>query len=432
MTIRRILSTCGCLLALAFPAPAASAAAQGPNIVVIVSDDQGYGDIGSYYHPDEISTPNLDRLASRGVRLTNGYASGYVCAPTRAGLLTGRYQQRFGFYTASDSRIGIPLDEITIADVLKEAGYATGVFGKWHAGIEPPYHPMKRGFDEFYGFLGHGAHDYFDLKPGSSHNSIYRNGKIISDTGYLTDNLGREAVAFIEKHRDKPFFCYLPFNAVHWPLQAPEADIKKYNTGSENRDIYLAMLRRMDLATGAVLDTLEQHGLTRNTLVIFFSDNGGAKKNYANNGKLRDYKHSVYEGGIRVPFLVSWPGRLAEGSVCDEPVISLDVFPTICAAAGISLPANRIYDGRNMLPALEGKAGGQLHEALFWDGDDGLTAARAGRWKLVVNKGKAELYDLESDLGEQNDLSGENPEILKRLQERFAAWRKQMASRIGR
>jgi len=249
-----------------------------PNIVLIVSDDQGYADSSCYEHPKEVDTPNIDRLAAEGVRLTNGYASAYICAPTRAGLLTGRYQQRFGFYTGGDSRVGLPLNEVTVADLLKKQGYATAVIGKWHVGIEPEYHPLKRGFDEFYGFLGHGAHDYFKLQITNEYNSIYRNDKRINDTGYLTDNLGREAVSFIERHQKRPFFLYLPFNAVHWPLQAPQKYIKRFDTGDENRNIYLAMLTSMDEAIGKVLDALKRTGVDDNTLLIFFSDNGGAGK----------------------------------------------------------------------------------------------------------------------------------------------------------
>ncbi|UCD27499.1 MAG: sulfatase-like hydrolase/transferase [Planctomycetota bacterium] len=405
-----------------------------PNIVVMVSDDQGYADISCYDHPKEVSTPNIDRLAEQGVRFTSGYASAYVCAPTRAGLLTGRYQQRFGFYTASDSRTGMPLSEITVADVLKKEGYATGVFGKWHLGIEPEYHPMKRGFDEFYGFLGHGAHDYFNLKRTDAYTSIYRNEEIIDDTGYLTDNLGREAVSFIERHHKRPFFLYLPFNAVHWPLQAPEGDIKRFDTGDKERDILMAMLGRMDSAVGRVLEALARSGADKNTLIFYFSDNGGAKRNKSNNGVLRDYKHSVYEGGLRVPFLVSWPGKLPKGEVCSEPVICLDIMPTICAAVGVKLPDGRIYDGKNMLPLLVGEAKGPLHEALFWDGGkrDGKWAVRMDRWKLLKDKGDLELYDLEADIGEKNDRAGRHPEIVKRLQRRYTDWRKQMAPQIKR
>ncbi|MCP5112009.1 MAG: sulfatase-like hydrolase/transferase, partial [bacterium] len=308
--------------------------------------------------------------------------------------------------------------------------YATGVFGKWHVGIEPEYHPLERGFDTFYGFLGHGAHDYFKLQRSSSHNSIYRDREIIDDTGYLTDNLAREATAFIEGNRRRPFFLYLPFNAVHWPLQAPAEDIKQFSSGNENRDVYLAMLHRMDLAVGAVLDTLGKHGLTENTLVIFFSDNGGAQKNHANNGRLRDYKQSVYEGGIRVPFLMSWPARIPKGVVNDEPVISLDAFPTICAATGAKLPSDRVYDGKNILPILSGEAKGPLHEALFWDGDQRRQAVRAGKWKMVNNRDVIELYDLEADPGETRNLFDHHPDVLKRLRRLFNEWRSEMAPRL--
>ena len=406
-------------------------AAPRPNIVIILSDDHGYADVSCYEHPAEIRTPNIDRIARRGVRFVQGYASASVCAPTRAGLMTGRYQQRFGFYTASDSRAGLPLTEITIADLLRKAGYATGAFGKWHLGIEPPYHPLKRGFDEFYGFLGHGAHDYFDLKrTAEPFQSIWRNGEVIDDTGYLTDNLGREAVSFIAKNEKRPFFLYLAFNAVHVPMQAPEEVIKKYDTGRHSRDIYLAMLEREDVAVGRVLDELQRRGLDRNTLLVFFSDNGGARANSSSNGALRDFKLSVYEGGIRVPFMLSWPGRLPQDTVSREPVICLDVLPTVCAVAGVPLPDGRIYDGKDILPALGGKASGPLHPELFWDGDDLKRAVRAGRWKLVDNAGKIELFDLEADLGEKNDLAAERPDVVQRLRASFDNWRKQMAPRI--
>ncbi len=239
------------------------AAADGPNIVVIVSDDQGNADAGYQRVNPIVSTPAIDRLAADGVVFTHGYASAYVCAPTRAGLLTGRYQQRFGFYRASDSRQGLPLDEITLADLLRGAGYATGAFGKWHLGLTKPYYPTSRGFDEFYGFLGHGAHDYFDLTcgddPDDFHQCIHRNDQRINDSGYLTDNLAREASTFIQrKAQDKsPLFVYLPFNAVHFPLQAPASDIAKFDTGSTKRNIYLAMLHRMDEAIAQVIATFE-------------------------------------------------------------------------------------------------------------------------------------------------------------------------------
>jgi len=403
-----------------------------PNIVLIVSDDQGYADVSCYDHPQEVSTPNIDRLARQGVRLTNAYASAYVCAPTRAGLLTGRYQQRFGFYTGGDSRTGLPLSEVTLADLLKKQGYATAVIGKWHVGIQPEYRPLKRGFDEFYGFLGHGAHDYFNLRITDDYTSIYRNEKPINDTGYLTRNLTRRAVSFIERHRSRPFFLYLPFSAVHWPLQAPPEYIKRFNTGNKDRDIYLAMLECMDEGIGEVLDTLKRTGADDNTLIIFFSDNGGAKKNLANNGILRDYKHSVYEGGIRVPFIVRWPSKLPKGTVCDEPVISLDVMPTILSAAGASLRPDRVYDGKNMLPVLRRETKKPLHKALFFcDGAD-QWAVRAGKWKLIYRKGSLELYNLVLDISETKNLASKEPDLLRQLKALYDKWRAQMGEPISR
>jgi len=404
-----------------------------PNILIIVSDDQGYGDSSCYYHPPEVSTPCIDKLAAEGVRLTHGYASAYVCAPTRAGLLTGRYQQRFGFYEAGDSRVGLPLDELTIADLLKDEGYVTGIFGKWHVGLDYKYRPLQRGFDEFYGFLGHGAHDYFDLTMAGTdaHNWIYRNNTPIDDAGYLTVNLAKEAVSFIENHHKEPFFCYLPFNAVHWPLQALEKYSDKYDTGDSDRDIYMGMLECMDGAIGEVLKALKRTGVEDNTLVFFFSDNGGAKKNLANNGLLRDFKQSVYEGGIHVPFIVKWPGKLKPGTVCDEPIICLDIFPTIISAIGAELPDDRVYDGRDMLPALKGELTEPLHDALFWDGGGDRWAVRVGNWKLLSQDGNpAELYDLESDLSEHTDLAASNPTKAAELQARYDDWRSQMGTPI--
>jgi len=397
-----------------------------PNIVLIVSDDQGYADASCYDHPKEVSTPNIDRLARQGVRLTNAYASAYVCAPTRAGLLTGRYQQRFGFYTGGDSRTGLPLSEITLADLLKKQGYATAVIGKWHVGIQPDYHPLKRGFDEFYGFLGHGAHDYFDLRITDDYTSIYLNEKPINDTGYLTHNLARRAVSFIERHRSRPFFLYLPFSAVHWPLQAPPEHIKRFNTGNKDRDIYLAMLACMDDGIGQVLNALKRTGTDDNTLVIFFSDNGGAKKNFSNNGILRDYKQSVYEGGIRVPFIVRWPSKLPKAAVCNEPVISLDIMPTILSAAGASLPAGRVYDGKDMLPVLRGQNKKPLHKALFWDDGAEKWAVRAGKWKLISRNGSLELYNLDIDISETKNLAAEYPNVLRQLKALYEKWKTQM------
>ncbi len=408
-----------------------------PNIVIILSDDQGNADAGYQRSPSTISTPAIDKLASEGVVFTDGYASAYVCAPTRAGLLTGRYQQRFGFYTAGDSRQGMPLSEITIAEVLKKEGYQTGIFGKWHLGLTEAYHPLSRGFDEFYGFLGHGAHDYFDLSCKENaddfHQCIYRNNETINDTGYLTDNLAREASSFIRSkaNKENPFFLYLPFNAVHWPLQAPEEDIKKFNSGDPDRDIQLAMIYRMDIAVGEVIKTLKSEGVYENTIIFYFSDNGGAAKVKADNLPLRDFKQSVYEGGVRVPFIMSWPLEL-KPSVCNEPVISLDIMPTVCAMVGINLPEDRVYDGKNMLPAIKGELKESLHDELFWDGNQNKWAVRQGDWKLVSpKKGVIELYNLSEDLGEIVNLAQQYSEKTTALKIKYEIWRNEMATPMG-
>jgi arylsulfatase A-like enzyme len=224
----------------------------------------------------------------------------------------------------------------------------------------------------------------------------------------------------------------MPFNAVHWPLQAPDDYIKRFNTGDENRDIYLAMLTSMDEAIGKVLDALKRTGADGNTLVIFFSDNGGAKKNFANNGVLRDYKQTVYEGGIRVPFIVSWPGNLPKAAVCSEPVISTDIMPTILAAAGVNLPGDRVYDGKDMLAALRGEAQEPLHKALFWYDGSQQWAVRAGKWKLLSRKGSLELYDLEADISEQHNLAAQRPGVVEELEGIYAQWRSQMGEQISK
>ena len=418
------------------PLMVAAAAGAAPNVVLIVSDDQGYADISCYAHPDEIHTPNLDRIAHEGARMTSGYASCPVCAPTRAGLLTGRYHQRFGFYTAADSRAGLPRSETTLAEILGGHGYATGVFGKWHLGYAPPYRPLERGFDTFYGFLGHGGHDYFDLAISDDIRSIHRNRSAIEDTGYLTRNITKEAIAFIEENRGKPLFAYVPYNAVHNPLQAPQDYVGRYSSPDPQRNTYLAMLAIMDEGVGAILDTLDRLDLSDNTLVIFLSDNGGARGTTANNGALRNFKHSVYEGGLRVPFLLRWPEKIPAGTVSDEPVISIDVFATVLAAAGIEPPAELQLDSRDMLPALVGRLDQPLHEALFWnwidkDSENGW-AIRKGRWKLLADKGGMELYDLEADIGESRNQASNQPTTVQLLLAEYKNWQSQLRPRIRR
>ena len=422
-------------------AETSEASDERPNIVILLADDLGYADVGfSPHHQPEVHTPNIDALAASGVRFTNGYTSGNVCAPTRAGLLTGRYQQRFGFWQINATAAGLPASELTVADLLKREGYATGAFGKWHVGAEPHVHPLERGFDAFYGFLGHGAHDFWDLSPerGELYNAIYRDDEIIDDTGrgYLTDLLAEEAVSFIQRHQDEPFLLYLPFNAVHEPKQAREADLERFDTGDGSRDVLMAMLYRMDLAIGAVVEALKEVGVYENTLIFFLSDNGGPIRMHADNTPLRGNKHTFYEGGIRVPFVVSWPAQIEPG-VRDQPVISLDILPTAVAAAGGTLPQDRVYDGENLLPLLKGETDAPVHERLFFDDHTDEWAVREGRWKLYSselgewdlydNQGDLHLYDLENDIGEEHDLFEQHPDVARRLKGALKAWRKEMA-----
>ena len=431
-----ILKSCLLTLpALALTTNAYSKSNQRPNVVIILADDQGNADCGFQRSPSTISTPSIDKIAANGVVFTNGYASGYVSAPTRAGLMTGRYQQRFGFYTANDSREGLPLSEITIADVLKKEGYRTGIFGKWHLGIEEAYHPLNRGFQDFYGFLGHGGHDYYNFTCPADKNyeCITRNFTPVVDEGYLTDILATEASNFIKTNSEnnKPFFLYLPFNAVHAPLEAPEEDIKRFNTGDHNRDVQLAMIYRMDIGIGKVIQELKDRGVYENTIIFYFSDNGGSKASSAVNLPLRDFKQSVYEGGLRVPFVMSWPAKLKH-AVCNEPVISFDIMPTICAALNIKLPSDIIYDGKNFLPAIQGKLEEPLHKDLFWDGAENRWAVREGKWKLVFDKKAVlELYDMSTDQSESTNLASQYPEKINDLKLKYETWRSEMKTPMG-
>lgn len=423
-------------LALLLLSGAVSAAQDRANVVLIVSDDQGYADVSCYPHPDEVSTPHIDRIASEGARMTDAYASCPVCAPTRAGLLTGRYQQRFGFYTAADSRAGLPTSEITLAQLLRDAGYATGVFGKWHLGYAPGFRPLERGFGTFYGFLGHGGHDYFDLAISDDVRSIYRDRVPINDTGYLTRNITRHAVDFIEENRDRPFFSYVPYNAVHNPIQAPEDYVRRFSNPDPKRNTYLAMLAVMDEGVGEILDALDRFGIADETLIIFFSDNGGARGTTAVNGALRDYKHSVYEGGVRVPFLLRWPDRIPAGTVSAEPVISIDAFATILSAARVEAPTDRTIDSRDIVPVLTDTRDGPLHEALFWNwidkGSELGWAVRMGQWKLLRNKAGLELYNLDADLSETRNVAPENRNVVKELLASYETWSEGIVPRIRR
>ena len=403
---------------------AVEGAAKKPNVVYIVADDQGYGELGCQ-GCKEIPTPSIDSIAKNGVRFTNGYVSCPVCSPTRAGLMTGRYQQRFGHEfnpgpaELAEPNFGLPLSQKTMADYMKAQGYATGVVGKWHLGYKPEFYPQKRGFDEFFGFLG-GAHPY-NGGGIEGDNAIRRGSTPIEEQQYLTEAFGREAAAFIERHKDEPFFLYLPFNAVHGPLQesAKDKDLFPEITDPKRR-IYAKMTKSMDYAVGAVLTKLRNLGLEENTLVIFHSDNGGpTKSTTSGNGPLNGFKGDTLEGGIRIPFMMQWKGKLPAGKVDDRPVISLDVLPTVVAVAGGKAASN--VEGVDLLPYVTGKKGGKPHEALFWRYGN-KWAARVGDWKLVNNADSTKLFNLADDIGETHDLASEEADKYSQLDAAYKAW----------
>ncbi len=429
-------------------AGASSAQARQPNIVVIVGDDMGYADIGVHGSKD-IPTPNIDALARAGVRFTDGYVTGPHCSPTRAGLLTGRYQQRFGHEVNMGANAGpnggLPAGETTMADRLKAAGYRTALLGKWHLGSADHLHPLARGFDEFYGFLG-GEHSYVVSAPPNGVNPLFDGRNLVEASGYLTDVLTDRAVAFITREKSRPFFLYLAYNAVHTPMQASEKYLARFKgIADEQRRTYAAMMSAMDDGIGRTLDALSAEGLDENTLVFFFSDNGGPTMpgttiNGANNAPLRGSKRQTWEGGIRVPFMIRWKGRIAEGTTDARPVIQLDVLPTALAAAGVEPKAEWKLDGVNLLPYLTGTRQDNPHEALYWR-LFGHMAIRKGPWKLVKTMegpvlnadtsnpdlSGAQLFNLMDDIGEKNDLAATRPEKVKELAGDWLRWSKGMA-----
>lgn len=393
--------------------------AQKPNILLIVADDYGFADNGvNPFAKPGVMTPNIDRLAASSVICENGYVSAHISSATRAGLMTGMYQQRFGLYTAGEAGSGLDMNATIFPQYLHDAGYVSGQFGKWHLGPTPEWSPFKRGFDYQYGFLGRGAHDYYFLDDPND--PIYRNDVPLDQQGYLTYKLADEVSAFIDRNADRPFFAYLAFNAVHTPLQAPEEEIAKFDTGDTTRNVMLAMTKCMDDAVGQVIGKLEEKGLRDNTIVFFISDNGGEVRFASDNSPLKGGKHMDYEGGIHVPFFVSWPSHL-KPTICSDPVISLDILPTCLAAVGVETDAD--FDGIDIMPALEGKAN-LAKRPLYWCGGsmDPWWAIRYGDWKLVGNKGKTELYNLSRDISEEYDLSAAEPEIFAELRQMHDKW----------
>ena len=420
-------------LLVASPLAAADAP---PNILVILADDLGYADVG-FQGCKDIPTPELDALAASGIRCSNGYVSHPFCSPTRAGLLTGRYQQRFGHennpaWLPDDPKVGLPLSQTTLPQTLKSAGYATGCVGKWHLGAHPSFHPNRRGFDEYYGLLG-GGHVYLPgLKGGVEYTiPMDRNGQPEPLRGYLTEELGREAAAFIERRQSAPWFLYLAFNAPHTPLQATDPLLERVSgIPDETRRKYAALVVGMDDAIGQVRRVLAKTGQAENTLVFFFSDNGGpVDVTHSSNAPLRGAKGNLFEGGVRVPFVISWPARLAKGGTFDQPVSSLDVFATAIAVAKAQPPAGQPLDGVDLIPALVDPGQTLPRKRMFWRTGGGQSlAVREGKFKLLQQQGgKVErLFDLDADVSEQTDLAGKLPDVASRLR---SCWR--LERRIG-
>lgn len=405
-----------------------------PNIVLILADDLGYADTG-VYGSKSIPTPHIDGLADQGTRFTNAYVTAATCSPSRAGLMTGRYQQRFGFEfntagAAITHRLYRGLDPAvpTLADVLSRAGYVTGMFGKWHLGTRSHFHPLARGFNEFYGFLG-GAHSYFPAKRDEPiYSTVMRGKHPLTEPEYLTDAIARETVAFVDRHHDVPFFVYVPFNAVHTPIEATKKYQDRFSEvqNARRRDYY-AMTSALDDAVGAILGAIDQQGLTDNTLVIFLNDNGGPTyTGVQSNGPLKLGKLFLFEGGVRVPMIIRWPTVVPPGSVFDKTSSSLDIFATACAAAGVGVPATFGLDGTDLMPYLTGKIRGTPHPLLFWSNGPNV-AVRSGNWKLVKSYDHVWLFDLAQDVGEQDNLAGKHPDLVRQLEQELANWKSQMA-----
>ncbi|MEA1882409.1 MAG: sulfatase-like hydrolase/transferase [Candidatus Marinimicrobia bacterium] len=406
-----------------------------PNIVFLFADDAGYADFG-FQGSANFDTPNLDRLAEQSVRFTQAYTTAAVCGPSRAGLMTGRYQQRFGVEEnnvpsamspagLTGAEMGLPLDQHTIADYLKNAGYHSIYLGKWHLGGADRYHPLKRGFDEFYGFRG-GARHYFPYEspPKDSLRRLERGFRNFQEhKGYLTDVIADEAIASIERNKNNPFFLFVSFNAVHTPMHYLDADLpdEKIRLKEKRRQLY-GMTKAMDRACGRILEKLDELGLTGNTLIVFSNDNGGAWSNNSSNHPLSGVKGTHLEGGIRVPFLLRYGHRFEKNSYFDHPISTLDLLPTFVDVAGRDVKELENVDGVSLIPYLNGKINYSPHKTLYWKKET-RSAIRDGDWKLIrLPDRPALLFNIGNDPVEVNDLANKHPEKVKTLYKKLFDW----------
>jgi len=423
------------MLALfSFNAPSVSAAEPTrPNILIIYADDLGYGETGVQGCKD-IPTPHIDSIAKNGLRCIQGYVAATYCSPSRAGLMTGKYPTRFGHeFNAIVRTSGLSLKETTLADRLKKQGYATAAVGKWHLGDGPEYHPTKRGFDEFYGTL---ANTPFFHPTKFIDTRVSGDVMEITDPDfYTTDKYAERSVDWLERNKTKPWFLYLPFNAQHAPLEAPKKYLDRFpSIGDEKRQMFAAMMSAMDDAVGSVLSKVKALGQEENTLIFFIADNGGpTQSTTSQNGALRGFKMTTFEGGPRVPFFVQWKGRYPEGKVYNLPVMNLDVLPTCLAAAGAPVASTEGLDGVDLSPYLEGQKEASPHETMYWRFGE-QWAVRHGDWKLVVSKGgsgKPELYNLAKEIGESTDLASSEPAKVTELRTLYDAWSAQQAEPLA-
>jgi arylsulfatase A-like enzyme len=413
----------------------------GPNVVLIITDDVGYGDLGSYGAPD-IKTPNIDRLALQGVRFTDFYSNGAVCTPTRTALISGRYQQRFGLEQAlagspEDRQRGLPVTGHSLPQLLKNHGYETALIGKWHLGFLPEFGPNAHGFDTFFGFLG-GAIDYFRHGGPKGNTTLYENKTRTDEKGYLTDIITRRSVDFINRSAKRPFFLEVAYNAAHWPFQSPHHKPDAFANGrpivqfagdelNPTRKDYAEMLERADEGVGQILAALDKQGVARNTLVIFTNDNGGEW--LSRNAPLFHRKGTLWEGGIRVPAIMRWPGRVPAGKTTAQVGVTLDLTATILAATGAPVPTDARLDGIDLVPHI--REGATLRErTIFWRTANArvMRAVRRGPWKLLADGQAVFLFDLSKDIGERNDLSSIRQDLVKDLRQKIVDWEKDVDS----
>jgi arylsulfatase A len=456
--LRRDLSQLLTIAFVLFPLSAAVAQSAArvtgrPNVVLVLMDDLGYGDIGSYGVKDA-KTPNLDRLAREGIRLTDAYANGANCSPTRAGLISGQYQQRYGIEwplgaDPGDTARGLPVTGATLPALLKKRGYATGLIGKWHLGFKREFGPNAHGFDEFFGFVS-GAVGYYSHQRGDGSPDLYENTTPVEVRGYLTDEITRRAGSFVDRHSTEPFFLEVAYNAVHWPFDVPDlpatarrdapwpaapmGDLRLYQNAvagtPATRSDYVRMLERADMGVGLILAALDRRGLARNTLVIFTNDNGGEW--LSRNAPLSNRKSTLWEGGIRVPLILRWPGHLPVNRTSAQVAITMDLTASILAATGADVPTTYKLDGINLLPSLSGRSPA-VERQIFWriKRPRDQRAVRSGRWKLLQEGRDLYLFDVAADPGERHDLTAAHPEIARELSAALDEWEKDVAARLN-